>query len=73
MGWSFIGAYLLPVLSAFIFDLIFKSNIPDGIYLSLPDVLMNNRGMLIAGLVLLLIAGSFSKGLELQNENDLTI
>jgi hypothetical protein len=73
MGWSFIGAYLLPVLSACIFDLIFRSDIPAGIYLSLPDVLMNNRGMLIAGLVLLLIAGAFSKGLELQNENDLSI
>jgi hypothetical protein len=73
IGWLLTGFGLGgPVFSLF-FNLILKSKIPSEMAFYFWDALLQNRPILIAGVVVLLLASAFKRGHKLQQEQDLTI
>ena len=72
-GWGLIGVGLLLTLSTFLVHLLLRSKIPDELTFSYYAVFMDSGKYFMAGLSVLLLARAFLQGLELKEEQDLTV
>jgi hypothetical protein len=73
VGWGLIAFALLPAIFSFIIYKAYDSKIPDEIYLSLPLVFLQYKGLLLAGLIILMVARAFEKGRQVKMDNDAII
>jgi hypothetical protein len=77
-GLHITGGFLLLLglihpLTAIPLHLVFSSRVPDGVEFSYYEALMKHWELVVAGGIILLFAQAFSKGTQLQNEQDLTV
>jgi hypothetical protein len=70
IGGSLVGFVLLSLLVALISQLLLANRIPEGIFYSYYNFIVYSRGVLITGLIVLLLAIAFRKGLEIKEHND---
>lgn len=73
IGWVLLGFALLPSLISILIELVLSRKIPNEIYYPFIQSIFDNRAILIAGLIVLLLATAFKRGYQLQKEQDLTI
>lgn len=72
-GLTLLAVAIVPPLISIFVDWIMGNRIPDDIYFPFIHVIFDNKYILVAGLVVLLIANAFKQGYNLQQEQDLTI
>lgn len=72
-GWTMIGLALFVTIVNIIGHLFIQSQIPAAISFSYYTAFMKTSNLLVAGLAVLLLAKAFLQGLELREEQDLTI
>lgn len=72
-AWFLIGLAVFTSLLKIISHLLFKSQIPSEIEISYYSAIMAQWAMLVVGLAVLLLAKAFLQGMNLREEQDLTI
>lgn len=72
-GWSLILFALLALVLSLVMHLVFAGRLPQEIDYPLFENLLQYRGMILAGLIVLLLARAFQSGYKLQSENDSTV
>jgi hypothetical protein len=72
-AWCWLSIPFAILLMQCLFKWIFRRHITDDVQLMTWTTLADSQMMLIGGLIILAVAKSFNKGLNLQEEQDLTI
>lgn len=72
-GWVMIGLPVVVVLLQWLMKIVFNRYITNDVQLAVYDTLYSYRLVVLTGIIVLIIAKAFSRGLSLQNEQDLTI
>lgn len=73
IGWSLLGIVGLTMLSAFIAQWTFSNKIPAVFSYSFIDLLRDNAGIMIAGLIALVFAIAYQRGSELETNEAVTV
>ena len=72
-GWALISVTFFPVILSVIVELTLRDQLPKEIYFPVWLSLLDNKGWLVGGIALLIISMAFKQGMDLKQEQELTV